>query len=108
MSGVSELAPEKRTRDIKPFYRPDRAIRGKSTPWQEMSLLASEGGVCLNVIGREHLSERKVDQKANEFLELNKGFNLSHFELLHHQQNVLPESQPVFPRSVAGTGVSVC
>ena len=30
-----------------------------------------------------------MDQKTNEFFELHTGFNLSHFELPHHQQNVL-------------------
>lgn len=52
MSGVSELATEKRTWDIKPFYHSDSAIWGKSIPWQGMSLPASEGGVCLNMIGK--------------------------------------------------------
>lgn len=52
MSGVSELAMEKRTWDIKPFYHSDSTIWGKSIPWQGMSLPASEGGVCLNLIGK--------------------------------------------------------
>lgn len=30
-----------------------------------------------------------MDQKTNEFFELNKSFKLSGFELFHHQQNVL-------------------
>ena len=72
-----------------------------------MSLLSSEGGVCLNAIGREHLSEWKVDQKANEFFELNKGFNLSHFELLHHQQNVLP-GKPACLSKVCGWQRGLC
>lgn len=46
MPGVSELATEKRTWDIKPFYHSDSAIWGKSIPWQGMSLLALKG-VCV-------------------------------------------------------------
>lgn len=46
-----------------------------------------------------------MDQKTNEFSELNQSFKLSCFQLLHHQQNVLHGSQP-FPRSVGAQGLS--
>jgi hypothetical protein len=39
-----------------------------------MSLLASEGGVCLNVIGKEAFVRVEGRSKTNEFLESNKGF----------------------------------
>lgn len=46
-----------------------------------------------------------MDQKTNEFSELNQSFKLSCFQLLHHQQNVLHESQ-LLSRSVGTQGLS--